>query len=86
MKTAFFEIFHSIDLLGAKEIILSFAKILSKNFVDPYNLFLDIFHVRYFIKNIGHKRLFTGKVAFFPKVCLVNNLLGATDVILLLPQ
>ena len=35
--------FHSIDLFGAKEIILSFAKFLPKIFVDPYNLFIDIF-------------------------------------------
>ena len=38
--------FVSLDLLDPKEIILSFEQNLSKYFVDPYELFPDISHVR----------------------------------------
>ena len=73
--------FHSIDLLSAKDIILSFAKRLSKNFVDPYNLFLDIFHVQYYNKT-GQNLFFNGKFAFFSKICVFNNLSGPKRMIL----
>ena len=42
----FFETFVSIDLLGPKEMILSFAQYLSKYIVDPDILLPDICHVR----------------------------------------
>ena len=35
-KQLFFEMFVSIDLLGVKELILSFAQKFSKNLVDPF--------------------------------------------------
>ena len=46
LKRLFFEKFVSIDLLGLKEMILSFAQKLSKNHVEPYKMFPDIFLVR----------------------------------------
>ena len=73
--------FHSIDVLVAKEINLSFAKFLWKIFVDPYNLFSDIFHVRYY-KKIGRNFPFTGKIAFFPKISGFNNLSSPKRMIL----
>ena len=45
-KPLFFQEFDSLDLLGPKEILLSFEQNLSKYFVDPYILFPDISHVR----------------------------------------
>ena len=41
-----FVMFVSIDLLGPKEMILSFAQYLSKYIVDPDILLPDICHVR----------------------------------------
>ena len=38
--------FVSIDLLGPKEMILSFVQYLSKYIADPDNLLPDICHVR----------------------------------------
>ena len=35
-RQLFFEMFVSIDLLGVKELILSFAQKFSKNLVDPF--------------------------------------------------
>ena len=46
VKTAFFEMFVSIDHLGHKEIISSIAQYLSKYIVDTDNLLTDICHVR----------------------------------------
>ena len=69
------EMFHSINVLGAKEIILSFTKILSKNFVEPYNLFPDIFYVRYYKKKQAISFSSLESLPFFSKVCLLNNLL-----------
>ena len=45
-KPLFLQMFDSLDLLGPKEIFLSFEQNLSKYFVDPYILFPDISHVR----------------------------------------
>ena len=45
-KQLYFEVFVSIDILGPKEMIWSFAQYLSKNLVNPYKLLLDIGHVR----------------------------------------
>ena len=45
-KKAFFEIFFSINLLGPKEMLLSFSQSMSKHLVDPYNVFFVIFQVR----------------------------------------
>ena len=43
VKTAFFEMFVPIEILGPEEMILSFAKFLSKHLLDPLNMFHDIF-------------------------------------------
>ena len=45
-KKAFFEMFVSINLLGPKEMLSSFAQSMSKHLVDPYIVFLVIFHVQ----------------------------------------
>ena len=45
-KQFFFEMFVSIDLLGPKEMILSFLIFLSKYLVYSYNMFHDFFLVR----------------------------------------
>ena len=45
-KQLFFEMFVSINLLGPKEMILSFAQYLSKYLVDPDKFLPDICHVQ----------------------------------------
>ena len=50
VKRALFEKFASIDFLGPKEFILSFAKKLSKYLVDPDKLLPDICRVQYYTK------------------------------------
>ena len=45
-KQLFFEIFVSIDLLGPKGMILSFAHYFPKYLVDPDKLLPDICHAR----------------------------------------
>ena len=45
-KQLFFEMFVSIDLLGPKEKILSFAQYLPNYHVDPFKLFPNICLVR----------------------------------------
>ena len=45
-KQLFFEMFVSIDLLGPKELILSYAQCLAKYLMDPDKLLPDICHVR----------------------------------------
>ena len=67
LKRLFFETFVSIDFLGLKERILSFAQKLSKNHVEPYKVFPDIFLVRQDEKKLGHKIHFIGKITFFLK-------------------
>ena len=67
LKRLFFETFVSIDFLCLKERILSFAKKLSKNHVEPYKMFPDIILVRQDEKKIGHKIHFIGKITFFLK-------------------
>ena len=38
--------FVSIDALGVKEMILSFAQEMSKYLVNPYEMFPEVYHVR----------------------------------------
>ena len=39
------------------------------------------------VKKIGQNLFFTGKVSFFfSEICVFNNLLGVTEMILYLPQ
>ena len=45
-KQLVFEMFVSVDLLGPKEMILSFAQYSAKYLVDPDKLLPDICHVR----------------------------------------
>ena len=86
-KQLIFEMFVSIDLLSPEEMILSFARLMSKSLVDPYKLFADIFHVRQNEKIIAHKIFFIGKISFFfSKICFFNNFLGPNDLFLLLPK
>ena len=47
-KKHFFEMFVFIDLLVPKEMFFSCAQSLSEALVDPYKLFPDICHVRYY--------------------------------------
>ena len=42
----FSEMFVSNDLLSPREKNIKFAQKLSKDVLYPYNLFLDVFHVR----------------------------------------
>ena len=49
-KTAFFEMFVSVDLLGSKQMYISFAQKMSKHLVDPYKMFPDNCHVGYYEK------------------------------------
>ena len=42
--------FGSIDLLGPKEMILSFAQSLLKSPVDPYERFFEFCHNRFYKK------------------------------------
>ena len=74
--------FHSIDLFGAKEIILSSAKFLSKKIVDPYNLFLDGFHVRYY-KKVGQNLSSLEKLFHWKKFFLKNGLM--TSIVIVRP-
>ena len=39
--------FVSINLLGPKEMLTSFAQLMSKLLVNPYIVFLVVFYVRY---------------------------------------
>ena len=72
--------FISIDLLGPKEMVLSFAQTVWKDLVDTYKLSPDIFRVRYRKKEQAKKFFFGGKVAFFSKLSVFNNLLGLKKV------
>ena len=45
-KKAFVEMFVSINLLGPKEMLLSFAQSMSKHHVVPYNVFFVVFPFR----------------------------------------
>ena len=60
LKQLFFEMFVSVDLLGAKYMFLSFGQEFSKHIVDPYKLFPDICYVRYHEKKNRPKIFFTG--------------------------
>ena len=46
-KIAFFEKFVSNDFLCPKEKNLLLEQKVSKDLLDPYKVFLDIYHVRY---------------------------------------
>ena len=56
----------SIDFLGPKELILLLAQSVSKNLLDPYKLFPDVFLVQ--SHNKKSQFFFTGKLDFFQKL------------------
>ena len=45
-KIVFSEMFVSNDLLSPREMNIQLAQILSKDILNPYILFLDVFHVQ----------------------------------------
>ena len=80
----YFEMFLSCDLLESKGLILSIPPKMSKNIVNPYQLFLGLWNSMIAEKRC-HNLFFTGRVVFFSsKHCFSNNLLGVTEMILLL--
>ena len=82
-RTAFFEMFDSINLLSPKEMILSFAQKRWNYLVDPYKLSPHNFCVRCQKKKTGQiVFFFSGKVAFSWKLSVFNNLLGAERLLL----
>ena len=85
-KLFFFGMFVSIDLLGPKEMIISFAWKLSKNLVDLYKLFFDVCQTRFFQKKCAKILFFTGKVAYISKSCVFNSLYSVTEKIFQLAQ
>ena len=86
VETALFEMFASMYLLGPKEMTQSFAHYLSKNLVDPYKLFPDICHFRYYGKNRPKSFLHSKLCLFLSSFCVFNNLINPKKMILLLPQ
>ena len=69
--------FVSLDLLGPKEIIISFEQKLSKYFVDPYKIVP--WHKSCSIKRVKKWSIsfFALEiVTFFSKTSVLNNLLG----------
>ena len=64
-KDNFWNVFFSVDLLGPKEIFLSFAQSIPKHLLDLYVVFLVIFHVRWNEKKVAKSLLFTGYIALF---------------------
>ena len=77
LRKLFLEMFFfSIDLLGPKEMFISFAQSLSKQLVDPDKLFRVIFHVRW--KEKKEAKVFSSleRLPFFRNICVFNNVLG----------
>ena len=67
-KIAFFELFVCSDHLGPIEINLQIAQIISRDLLDPYNLFPDFCHVRYYEKTLA--KLFSSlrRLPLFQKI------------------
>ena len=68
--------FVSINLLGPKKMLLSFAQSMSKHLVDPDKLFLVIFHVRWNEKEEAKVFSSLERLPCFSQLCVLNNLLG----------
>ena len=80
-KQLFFEVFVSIDPLGAKEMFLSFEQSWPKHLLGPFRLFHELSTFDITKKN-GQNLFFTRKIAFFWKLCVFNNLLGLKKMLL----
>ena len=78
--------FVSINLLGLKETLLSFAKSMSKQLVDPYIAFLVFFHIRW--KEKKEAKVFSSleKLPCFSQLCVFNNLLGPEKTLFYFPE
>ena len=72
----FFETIFSVNLLGPKEMFLSFPQSMSKHLVDPYNVFFVIFHVRWNEKKEAKVFSSLERLPRFSQLCVLNNLLG----------
>ena len=78
-----FEIIHSIDLLGAKEIILSFAQSCQRTpgHTNKCSLSFVLFENT---RRIRQKYYFSlKKHTIVSKICVLNNLLGPRELILI---
>ena len=84
-KIAFFLKYLVLDLLGPKEMIKSLAHYLSEKHVCPYDLFHDICLIRYYERKYA-TIFFPENFTFFSKTCVLNNLLGVTQMLLWLPK
>ena len=77
--------FLSIDFLGPKENILSFAQIV-KELLDPLISVPCHLFCSKMGEDLGRNFFFTGKTTTFSKICVFNNLLGPRVFILIFPQ
>ena len=66
----------SIDMLGPKEMILSIAQQFSEDQMDPYKFFPDFCLVQWYKKKKAKYFSSPGRLPFFSKICVFNNLSG----------
>ena len=52
-KNAFFWEIVFIDLVGPHEMILYLSQYLSQYLLDSFKLFFEVFHTRYYLKNLA---------------------------------
>ena len=76
-----FENFLAIDLLGSIEETLSIGKWLSSEPCGPSKNVSWPLLCSIFWENLGQNLFFTGKIAFFSKSCVFNNLLDPEETI-----
>ena len=74
----------SIDLLGPKEMILSIAQQFSEDQMDPYKLFPDFCLFDDIRKEQAKFFSSLGRLPFFSKICVFNNLSGPKKMLLYL--
>ena len=72
----------SVDLLGPKEMILSIAQQFSEDQMDPYKLFPDFCLVQWYKKKKAIFFSSPGRLPFFSKICVFNNLSGPKKTLL----
>ena len=78
----FSKICVSNNLVGHIETNSYFAQYLLKDFLDPYNLFVDIHHVPYHGRKQAKIVSSLEMLPVFSKICVFNNLVGVTEMIL----
>ena len=78
--------FVSIDLLGAKEKLLSIAQSMSNYLVDPYKVFFVFFHVQWNEKKEAKVFSSLEKLPSFSRLCVFNNLLRPQKTFLYFPE